>query len=239
MLKLSNLELEKRLSYIPSYFLRGNMNNFELVIFDLDGTLLDTAPDVHDCLIKTLEILNLPPITIEQTKMAIGPNHETFAKIAMGGATKQKVLEFFQIFGPMYSENCAVKTRPFSGITNVLDKLENVKLAVASNKRLEITKSTLEQLKLKNRFELIVGPETVEKPKPAPDMILYCAEQVEIPIEKTILIGDTDNDILAANAAGAKSCLAGWGYSKEQEKLAKMSDYYIQSPDELTNIILN
>lgn len=215
------------------------MANFELVIFDLDGTLLDTAPDIHDCLLDTLKILNLPPITIEQTKKAIGPNHDMFAKIAMGGATQQQISDFFHIFGPMYSKNCAVKTKPFAGIINLLDDLNNIKLAVASNKKLAITNFIIEQLNLKNKFELVTGPELVEKTKPAPDMILYCAEKLGVAVERTILIGDTDNDILAANAAGAKSCLAGWGYSTQQEKLAQMSDYYIQSPEELIHIILN
>lgn len=215
------------------------MKNFDLIIFDLDGTLLDTAPDVHDCLLKTLDILKLPPISIEQTKQAIGPNHEKFAKIAMGGATQQQVLKFFSIFGPLYSEKCAVKTKPFDGMTELLDELKNYKLAVASNKRLKVTKFTLQQLNLIKKFDLVVGPETVTNPKPAPDMILYCAEKLGVSIEKTILIGDTDNDILAANAAGAKSCLAAWGYSFEQERLRHISDYYIQSPAELNSIIIN
>lgn len=215
------------------------MNNFELIIFDLDGTLLDTAPDVHACVLETLKILDLPPITFEQTKQAIGPNHETFARIALGGATSKQVKQFFEIFRPIYFEKCAEKTRPFAGMVELLDQIKDLKLVVASNKMLQLTESILEQLDLINRFELVVGPELVENPKPAPDMILYCSNNLQIPVEKTILIGDTDNDILSAKSAGAKSCLAGWGYSTDQEKLAKISDFYVQSPFELTNIIFS
>jgi phosphoglycolate phosphatase len=211
--------------------------DFDLVIFDLDGTLLDTAPDIHNCVLETLNTMGLPPIHISETKKAIGPNHETFAKIVMGHSPSNNAAAFFHIFRPLYIKNCAVKTRPFPGIVNLLEELKDIKLAVATNKMLSLSQSILKQLDLLEMFELVVGPELVNKPKPEPDMVLYCAEKLDTVPAKTLLLGDTDNDILATNAAGAKSCLAGWGYSNHQEKLSSISDYCIKNPIDLLNII--
>lgn len=231
------IEKQNLVLYIHTLFEGLYIMAFDLVIFDLDGTLLDTVPDIHDCVLKTLKIMGLPPIDISQTKMAIGPDHKTFAKVAMQQSSSEKVVDFFTIFRPLYIKNCAVKTKPFPGIVELLEELSDTKLAIATNKMLSQSKNILEQLNLLDKFDLVVGPELVKYPKPAPDMVLYCVEELGVSPVKTLLIGDTDNDILSAKTAGVKSCLAHWGYSTHQEKLSEISDYYIQKPTDILNII--
>lgn len=211
--------------------------DFKLIIFDLDGTLVDTLPDIHNCVLMTLKKMGLPPVPLETTKRAIGPNHETFARIVMGGGEEKEIIEFFRIFRPIYMEKNAEQTRPFPGMTELLDSLGGYDMAVASNKVLAQTQSILEKLNLIDRFKLVVGPELVSQPKPAPDMIDFCADHFGIDSSQILVVGDTDNDIEAAQRAGAKSCFARWGYAINETELETKADFSISHPLELLKLV--
>lgn len=212
-------------------------NELKLLIFDLDGTLLDTVPDVHSSVNNALKTMELPAATLAQTQRATGPSREIFAEIILSKANMHRIEEFFQIFRPVYKKNCYRKTKPFPGIIDVLKELKGLKLAVASNKSLAITIKILKKLEMTKYFDLIVGPELVKHPKPAPDMITFSLQQFKIPPDRALVIGDTDNDILAAGAADVKSCFAGWGYSMEREMLKQKSDFYIKEPADIFSVI--
>jgi len=209
---------------------------FDLIIFDLDGTLLDTVPDVHSSINITLKTMGLPLVTMAQAKKAIGPSRDIFARIILGEDNLSRTEEFFRIFRPTYEKNCYQKTRPFAGIMEVLEELKNIKLAVASNKMLSMTKIILQELELEHHFDIIVGPELVQHPKPAADMIDYSLQRLRVAYDRAILLGDTDNDILAARAAGVQSCFAGWGYAATKDALKRDSNFYAQTPGDFLTI---
>ncbi|HPG39198.1 MAG TPA: HAD-IA family hydrolase [bacterium] len=215
------------------------MTAFDLIIFDLDGTLYDTAPDVHDCVNLALNQMDLPPVSLQQTMQAIGPGPGMFSKIILGEANVHRYDEYIQLFRPLYHQKCLDKTRPFQGIVELLNSLQDYYKAVATNKPTTGTTIILKGSGLFEYFNLVIGPDCVEHAKPAPDMVYHAAAKLNVPLEKTLLIGDTDNDILAANAAGCYSCLAGWGYSAEKNKLQKISDFYAAHPLDILNILTN
>ncbi len=213
------------------------MGSIKLIIFDLDGTLVNTVQDVHDSVNLTLKEMGLPKVTLEQTKKAVGPGPAFFSKIILGEDNTHRFDEYRDIFRPIYHERCLFKTKPFPGITELLKKLKDYKLAVATNKPSNSTNLILEGLNLNGYFHLIVGADYVEHTKPHPDMIFYTCSKLGVPPQETMIIGDTDNDILAANSAGAYSCLAGWGYSSEKENLAIISDFSIEQPLDALKIL--
>ncbi len=213
------------------------MSSIKLIIFDLDGTLVNTAPDVHESVNLVLKKMGLPKVTLEQTKKAIGPGPAVFSRIILGEDNIHRFEEDRNIFRPVYLEKCLDKTNAFPGITELLNKLNAYKLAVATNKPSNSTNLILDGLNLKNYFKLVVGADHVEHPKPHPDMIYYACTKFQISPQQTLVIGDTDNDILAANSAGAYSCLAGWGYSSEKENLKVFSDFYIDLPVDVQEIL--
>ncbi len=215
------------------------MTAFDLIIFDLDGTLYDTAPDVHNCVNLALSEMGLPPVSLQQTMQAIGPGPGMFSKIILGAEHLHRYDEYIQIFRPIYHQKCLDKTRPFPGIVELLNKLENTIKVVATNKPTTGSTLILKGSNLYDFFDLVIGPDCVEHAKPAPDMVYHACAKFNVPPERTILIGDTDNDILAANAAGCYSCLAGWGYSAEKEHLQQISDFYAAQPLDVLKILAN
>ena len=120
----------------------------------------------------------------------------------------------------------------------LLERTYAYKRAVATNKPLKGTLPILQHLNLMRFFETVVGPELVARLKPYPDMIQYCLDQVGIAASQALVIGDTENDILAARRAGVMSCLACWGYSSMQNELKEQADYAIGHPDEVCEILI-
>lgn len=176
-------------------------------------------------------------MSMAQAKKATGPSREIFARIILGEENLSRAEEFFKIFRPTYEKNCYQKTRPFAGIIEVLEELNNTSLAVASNKLLSMTKIILQELKMEHYFDVVVGPELVQHPKPAADMIDHCLNKLGVTRDNAIVIGDTDNDILAARAAGVSSCFAGWGYAAAKEALQLDSDFYAQKPGDFITLL--
>jgi len=212
---------------------------YRLLLFDLDGTLLDSAPDVHACINWTLEQMNLPPLTFEEAKRAIGPGADNFSRAVLRPADRHRLSEFMNIFRPVYRQGCMRLTRPFDGMVELLGELERVDKAVVTNKSLITTEAMVGGLGLKRFFRMLTGPECVEHIKPAPDMIQFCLQRLKCLPEEALVIGDTDNDVLAARAAGTHVCAAGWGYARQEELLALQPDFYARTPAELKALLVD
>jgi phosphoglycolate phosphatase len=213
------------------------MNNTRLLIFDLDGTLLDTAADVHVCINAALKHMDIPAISREQSKKAIGPGSDQFFK-AVFGRTSNRIEEFRAIFLPLYEEHCLVETKPFPGVVEMLQQLYGrYDLAVATNKRRATTVKTLQGSGIMEFFEPVITPESVQRIKPAPDMIHHALDYFSCHANQALLIGDTDNDILAARAAGVPVILAEWGYG-DMEELSKLQpEYTVKQPEDIVQLL--
>jgi phosphoglycolate phosphatase len=212
---------------------------YKLILFDLDGTLLDSAPDVHDCINQTLEQMKLPQLSLEEAKRAIGPGADNFSRAVLQPAESHRLVEFMTIFRPIYRRHCLRQTRPFDGMVELLHELRQFDKAVVSNKSLVTTEAIVGGLGLKGFFRLLTGPECVEHIKPAPDMIQFCLRRLRYRPEEALVVGDTDNDVLAARAAGTAVCAAGWGYARQEELLALRPDFYVRAPAELKALLLD
>ena len=215
------------------------MNNLDLILFDLDGTLCDTAPDVHDSVNLALQRMGLPEVSLDQTLRAIGPGPGVFSRIILGEKNLHRYDEYREHFRPIYHDRCLTKTRLFDGIAELLEELRSrgIKTGMVTNKPLPGTRIILSGLDQFERFDTVVCADMVENPKPAPDMILKACEETGVTPERTMVVGDTDNDIYSANAAGAFSCLAGWGYSHEMDRLAELSDFRVGHPVQVLEIL--
>lgn len=211
--------------------------NYKLLLFDLDGTLLHTAPDVHRSINMALEKMNIPPLSYEKSIKAIGPGADRFIHTVLGPDYKHRLEEFTNTFRPIYRENCTIQTKPFPGIVELLKALNGFDLTIITNKSRETSISILDHLKLVNYFKLIVGPELVKNIKPFPDMVNYTLQYFQTSPENALVIGDTDNDILAAKASGVAVCAVSWGYAMSDVLLVHNPDFFIKEPGELLGII--
>ncbi|HOC88844.1 MAG TPA: HAD-IA family hydrolase [bacterium] len=209
----------------------------QAILFDLDGTLVHTAPDVHRAINYARGELGLPPLSLAQALKAIGPGSDRFAQTVLGDEHAHLLEGYLEIFRPYYLQICAENSRPFPGIVELLEALRSYRLAVVTNKRLVQSQALLETIDLMDYFDLLVGPELVDHIKPAPDMIHYALDQLGLAPDQALMVGDTDNDLLAARAAGVTNCAVTWGYSDTDFIRSLAPDHLIDKPDELLPIL--
>ncbi len=212
------------------------MQQKKLLIFDLDGTLLDSALDVHNSINRALAIMFRPAIDMQQTKKAIGPGSWEFYR-SLFGEDRERLEEFRTHFLSDYEKKCMVHTQPFQDIPKLLASLSQYDLAVATNKKNSTAHVCLQDAGLADYFKLVVTPEMVKKIKPAPDMIQYGLDYFSCSADQGLVIGDTDNDLLAAKAAGVACALATWGYGDMEENIRLQPDYVLANPLQLLEIL--
>ena len=208
----------------------------DLVIFDLDGTILHTAPDIERCVNLAMDDFSLPHLTQEQILKAIGPGGTAFHEtLVPDPALADKREEIVQRYRSYYVQQNTVLTRPFDGVVQVLDALRDagVKMCVVSNKPQDQCRQILSGLKLDHYFLGIWGPEAVDHPKPEPDALLFAMRECGSTAERSIMVGDTINDMASGHAADVPTVFVTWGYVDESEIPPELIDVAIDDPSEL------
>jgi phosphoglycolate phosphatase len=189
------------------------------IVFDLDGTLVDTAPDLAAAANHVFGLIGLAPIDPEAMRPLIG--HGARAMIEAGlrlhgvAKTAGEVDELFTRFLPYYADNIAVRSRPFDGIPALLDALlaGGARLAVCTNKLEDLSRSLLRQLGLQDRFAAIAGRDTFDVFKPAPGHLTRTIDLAGGRAERAVMVGDSEVDIATAAAAGVPSIGVTFGYT--------------------------
>jgi phosphoglycolate phosphatase len=190
------------------------------IVFDLDGTLIDTAPDLVDTLNVVFAREGLPPVAYETARNLIGGGAR--AMIARGieadgvAVTPARLEQLFADFIAHYSEHIADRSRPFPGLTDALDALaaDGCRFAVCTNKLERLSVRLLEQLNLAGRFAAICGQDTFGIQKPDPDVLRRTVQAAGGSLAQAIMIGDSDTDIRTARAAGVPVIAVDFGYSE-------------------------
>ena len=190
------------------------------IIFDLDGTLIDTAPDLIDTLNVIFAREGLPPVPYEAARNAIGGGAKTM--IARGieaeGRTlsAQKLEQMFADFIAYYSDHVADRSQPFPGLIDALDTLaaRGYRFAVCTNKLERLSVLLLGKLNLADRFVAICGQDTFGIQKPDPEILRRTIAAADGTLQHTVMIGDSNTDIRTARAAGVPVIAVDFGYSE-------------------------
>jgi phosphoglycolate phosphatase len=190
------------------------------IVFDLDGTLIDTAPDLVDTLNVIFAREGLPPVPFETARSLIGGGARVM--IARGIAaegiavTPAKLEQLFADFIAHYSEHIADRSHPFPGLTDALDALETggFRFAVCTNKLERLSVLLLKKLKLADRFAAICGQDTFGMQKPDPEVLRRTVAAASGSLAHSIMIGDSANDIRVARAAGIPVIAVDFGYTE-------------------------
>lgn len=187
----------------------------EAVLFDLDGTLADTAPDLARTVNMMLANRGLAPVALESVRrhvsqgargmimsaFAIGTGHPDFS------AMRDEFLD-------LYAGNLCIDSRLFPGMESLLAHLEDESIAwgVVTNKMERLAKPLIESLGLGQRAAIVVGGDTCARAKPFPDPLLFAAASMGIAPRNVLYVGDDERDVRAARAAGMPVVVAGYGY---------------------------
>jgi phosphoglycolate phosphatase len=190
------------------------------IVFDLDGTLVDTAPDLIDALNVVFAREGLPAVPYEAARNTIGGGAK--AMIARGVEAEGRVVSpaklehMFADFIAHYSEHLADRSRPFPGLTDALDALaaRGCQFAVCTNKLERLSVLLLDQLELTNRFAAICGQDTFGIQKPDPEILRSTVAAAGGTLQHAVMIGDSITDIRTARAAGVPVIAVDFGYSE-------------------------
>jgi len=189
------------------------------IVFDLDGTLVDTAPDLAAAANHVFASLGLAPISPAELRPFIG--HGSRAMIEQGlrqhgvSKTPEEITKLHALFFPYYADNVAVESRPFEGIPSLLDELlaAGARLAVCTNKHEATSRSLLRQLALHERFAAIAGRDTFDVFKPAPGHLTRTIALAGGRPDRAVMVGDSEVDLATAAAAGIPSIGVSFGYT--------------------------
>ena len=210
------------------------------LIFDLDGTILDTLQDLKNAVNHGLNFYNLPEKDLEFVRKAIGNGTTVLIKrCTPSSLNDDERLKVFNVFKAYYLEHYADYTKPYPGIKELLEKLhDKVRLAVVSNKDNDLTNKIIRK-EFGNLFDIVQGSYLDHPKKPDPYLINKIIKENSINKEDCLYIGDTNVDKESATNAGLPYLLVNYGY-RTKEELEKMcpEDTTISTVDELYNEIL-
>jgi phosphoglycolate phosphatase len=212
------------------------------VLFDLDGTLLDTIEDLTDAMNAALHELGFAGHSVNACKTLVGEGIEHFARFALPADQTENeaaVARTMDLMRAEYRNRWSRKTRPYDGIPALLDQLHErgLKLAVLSNKADDFTRMMVAHFFPKTEFETVVGARVGRPRKPDPFPALEVASTLEVPPAEIIFLGDTKTDMETAVAAGMVPVGALWGFRSAEELLASGARYLISRPAELLGFI--
>jgi phosphoglycolate phosphatase len=213
---------------------------FKGIIFDLDGTLVNSLEDISDAMNSVLQDLNYPTHTYDDYQYFIGSGLRNLVTKALP-ASNNSVGEIETCFESMvkgYRETCTLKTKPYEGIIELLDNLtsRNIKLAVFSNKADELTKKITAEI-FPDYFDASVGLSVESLKKPNPFEALAISENWNLKPEEIIFIGDSDIDMQTAVNANMFAVGVTWGYRTEEELKASGAKLVIHNPLELIQVL--
>lgn len=207
------------------------------VLFDLDGTLLDTAADIANALNATLQYENKNAISYNEIRNAISLGTTALIMLAFGNKqSKKDLLRRQNFFLNYYEKNICTDTTIFTGMENVLDELEQqgVKWGVVTNKAAFLTDALLDELNLSERACSVISGDTLKYRKPSPEQLYFAATQCNVLATECIYVGDAQRDIESGNRAGMLSLLASYGYiARDDQPETWQANGIIQSPEEI------
>jgi len=211
--------------------------NKKLILFDLDGTLIDSVPDLTQAVNEMLTALGRETFTEEIIRFWVGNGTQTLVRRALSGSREVATNideslfdEALTIFLDYYSQHLCADTQPYPHVAQTLRALKEkgYRLSIITNKPFEFVGPILAGLELTGLFESYLGGNSLERKKPDSLPLLHMCRELGIPIDATVMVGDSKNDILAANAAGMQSIGVTYGYNYGE-------DIAVHAPDVVVN----
>lgn len=212
------------------------MRSVALLLFDLDGTLIDSKKDLAASVNLTFRDMGIPEKAPEFIYGYVGNGVRRLIIDSVGSADPLLIDRALQIFEGHYLKHLLDDTELYPGMEEALRGLRHKKKAVVTNKPLLYTAKIMEGLGAREHFDLILGSEPIVNLKPHPEMILRALDHLRIASDDTVMIGDSLNDIYAARAAGVRSCAVGYGLGNAEELRSAGPDFFAETVEELKRL---
>ena len=201
----------------------ANLANRELLLFDLDGTLVDSAADLYRAMNMSLNTLQLPLVTEHQVRTWIGKGTAVFCQSTLQYLTGQvdpaQHQQLLDTFLDIYNAEPCVDTQPFAGIVDFLEwgMKHNKKMICVTNKPEQPARMIIDALGLNQYFVDVIGGDRFEERKPHPRQLLFCVDHYQLAKEQVLMIGDSSNDVEAARRARVDCIVVSYGYNHGED----------------------
>lgn len=190
----------------------------EAILFDLDGTLIDTAADMGGALNSLLLEEGFEPLPLDTIRPLVSQGGLVLTRLGFGGKVAEREIEpLRQRFLQHYHANVADESKLFDGYAEILDELEarSIPWGIVTNKPEWLTRPLLEQLDLAERSGVVIGGDTLAERKPHPLPLQVAAERLQVSRHNCVYVGDDERDIVAGKAASMKTLVAAYGYIED------------------------
>jgi phosphoglycolate phosphatase len=233
--------LNNKKRFYQHTYLQGKirlMKNIELIIFDLDGTLVDSRLDIADALNLTMEGFGYGPFSLEEVVSFIGGGVRDLIRKAMGTQNQELEDKAYDAFLAYYASHLLDKSVLYPSVEDVLGHLSGKKKAVVTNKPEDLSLRVLEGLNIRSHFSLVLGGDSLKRKKPFPEPLLKAMMEVNAKSEKTIMIGDSPIDIEAGKRAGVATCGVSYGYSSREALKEAGADMVVDNLIDLKKVVI-
>ena len=215
------------------------MKKYDTVIFDLDGTLLNTLEDLADAVNFVMRANEYPERTIEEVRCFVGNGIRRLMELAVPEGVSGEIFEnVFEQFKSYYTDHCQIKTCAYDGIMELLEKLytDGVSMAIVSNKN-HAAVCELNEIYFKKYIEVAIGQKDGIRKKPAPDTVLQALKELGKEKDSAIYVGDSEVDFLTAQNTGMDCVLVTWGFRTTEELGVYEPTAFIEKPEQLLNVL--
>lgn len=215
------------------------MKRYKAVIFDLDGTLLNTLEDLTDAVNHVMRQFNYPEHTIEEIRSFVGNGIKLLIERSLPyGKDNPEFDKVFSEFKSYYTSHCQIKTRPYDGIMELISSLkeQGYKLAIVSNKN-QSAVTELNNIYFSNYISTAIGEKEGVRKKPAPDTVIKALSELGISSDDAVYVGDSDVDRETAKNSDMDCISVTWGF-RDRKLLESLKPYaIIDKPAELFNYV--
>ncbi len=212
----------------------------KLVIFDLDGTLIDSVYDIQDSLNYTLERFGFAKINLTQTKKFIGNGARKLVERSLGDfATEENIDKVLKFYNEYYTKSGSPKTKLFDGIGDMLIDLKNkgYKLAILTNKPQMTTEDVYETYLKQYNFDMVCGQSEFIKCKPDKSGVMHILEKLNVSPENTYFVGDGETDVMTAKNSQIKGISALWGYREKEILSSYGATIFADAPSSIKDLV--
>ena len=209
---------------------------FRGVLWDMDGTVLDTLEDLWAAINVSLRRFQLPEASMEKVRAGLGNGAAHLVSVCAPEEAREAVLAFYK---PWYDDHCNIKTGPYPGILPLMERLRarGVKQAIISNKP-DPAVQELARSYFPGLLETAVGESETVRRKPNPDAVLAAVRQMGLELADCVYVGDTEVDLATARNAGMACLAVSWGFRSREQLIAAGAERIADTAEELEKLLL-
>ncbi|MGQ9688609.1 MAG: HAD family hydrolase [Desulfobaccales bacterium] len=209
----------------------------DLIVFDLDGTLVDSLQDLAAAANFALRQLGLPEFPLEAHRRMIGGGEKKFVRSFLGPDRQHLFDQALDLYLQHYSQNLGARALVYPGVPETLARLQSFALAVLSNKRADLCQGLVEAMGLAGFFRAVRGGDSYGALKPSPGGLLALISELGTEPGKTLMVGDKPEDIMTGRQAGAHTAALTYGYSNREALQAAQPDCLLEAFPEVADLL--